>query len=106
MSKAQEDFAERYAEDWTEHVDPEHLESLKRRNEKSFFRINKDLSSDEFYFDEEGNLVISSYHMLSKFVKDTKMERMALEEIGGLSVLNMSLSETSFRLRKSRAGSV
>lgn len=106
MSKAHENFAERYAEDWTEHVDPEHIKSLKRRNDKSFFRINNDLSSEEFYFDEDGNLVISNFHMLSKFVKDTKMERMALEEIGGLSVLNMSLSDTSFRLRKSRAGSV
>jgi len=61
-------------------------------------------------FDEDGNMIVKDWEMLHQFVKDAKAERLGIEEIGGLSMLNISLYGSSVGggggLLKSRNGSL
>ena len=98
--KIDEEFINRYTEDWTRHKDPLGNERIEHSRRDSIFskyfnasRIKSDHGDAQF--DEDGNMIIKDFEMLHQFVKDAKAERMGLEEIGGLSMLNMSLYASS-----------
>ena len=98
--KIDEEFINRYTEDWTRPKDPLGNERIEHSRRDSIFskyfnasRIKSD--HGDALFDEDGNMIIKNYEMLHQFVKDAKAERLGTEEIGGLSMLNMSLYASS-----------